>query len=129
MLADQPAYTLTALKAASFDGDANAAMEAAKTELPREKTAPLLIQPTVLHGLLRHKDTTPEDPGQLWWALPEITTIARFDSHAPARGQDCYASSLVLVWFQTHWGAPVDPALLAKIKAVDWNVAAWDWIP
>ncbi len=104
-------------------------MNRAKEEFSVAETAPVLIEPTIFYGYMR-SDHTGTGPGKTAWrALPEITTMACFDSYDTARDHKHFFSSMVMVWFQSHWGIPTDPVLITKIKFVDWKDLAWDWTP
>ena len=55
-------------------------------------------------------------------SLGPITCIGNFESNKPVRGEndrDC--SMLTLVWFQEQYAMPIDPVVLKKIKAFDWE--------
>ena len=112
----------------NVDENIEYALELANDAFPEEEAPPALIPPTVLHGHMRTRSANGEELESPWWSLPEIATIARFNSSEPAKDQKQHASSLVLVWFQSQWGIPSDPALIAKIKELDWDALAWDWM-
>ncbi len=53
--------------------------------------------------------------------LPATCCVARF--RAAGERPDRY-SSLVLVWFQDEFALPVDPTILERIRALDWECQA-----
>jgi hypothetical protein len=84
---------------------------------------PYLIPPviTIRQRNSRGESTTVE-------CLPAITCAAVFDSSELARAGSEPYSSAVLVWFQDEYGPPIAEAMLEKIKALDWESIALDWI-
>jgi hypothetical protein len=101
-----------------IDDELAQALASAQRWSPQAGAPPVVVPPVILTG---------DHFGTPWAFLPAITTAARFDS-TPV-GSDGSSSSLVLVWFQMHWGLPTDPELLDAIASVNWNVHAWDWWP
>jgi len=91
--------------------------------------AHLVVLPPALH-VGPNPSAGPGSPlPPLCVALPKVCTIAEFEAGAPARNpRECY-SSLVIAWFQEHYGLPEDPHVLAQLRAVDWTLRADDWTP
>jgi len=58
--------------------------------------------------------------------LGPVTCFARFRSNQPVQDDDCFFSELALLWFQQSYAMPIEPAILDKIKAVDWDAHARD---
>ncbi len=58
--------------------------------------------------------------------LPRVTCIGRFKSWAVAREEYCYYSGLVVIWFQDEFAFPIDPAVMEKLRAIDWERLAVD---
>lgn len=91
--------------------------------------AHLVVLPPALHvGPNRVAERYPALP-PLCVALPKVCTIAEFEAGAPARDPGKCYSSLVIAWFQEHYGLPEDPHVLAQLRAVDWTLRADDWTP
>jgi hypothetical protein len=60
--------------------------------------------------------------------LPAVACIGHFDSGALKRpGSEPY-SSLVVVWFQDRFAAPIDADVRVQIERLDWEGLAKDWI-
>lgn len=61
-------------------------------------------------------------------SLPPAVCLASFECFQGVSDPDeGYMSSLSLVWFQDDFALPIDPLILDKIKAVDWERLAEDW--
>jgi uncharacterized protein (TIGR02996 family) len=58
-------------------------------------------------------------------ALPAVTCVARLSS-SPARDQTMDASELTVIWFQEDFAFPIDPAVLAHLRDLDWRERAID---
>lgn len=61
-------------------------------------------------------------------SLAPITCWANFQSNDPIPGTeeddcDCF-SVLTMEWFQEQYALPIDPIILEKIKALDWDAFA-----
>ena len=55
-------------------------------------------------------------------SLGPITCVARFEAYDPVQKEpEGDFSHLVMVWFQQDFAMPIDPVVLAKIKALDWE--------
>jgi len=55
-------------------------------------------------------------------SLGPITCVARFEAYDPVRNEpETDFSQLVMVWFQADFAMPIDPVVLEKIKAIDWE--------
>lgn len=95
-------------------------LDEARKDVP-EGHDPLLLQPTptVTGKKVRGTDEQEE-------RLPRVTCIAAFDSGPLQRDESEPYSSAVLVWYQDEFGLP-NEVTIARIRAVDWEVIAWNW--
>jgi hypothetical protein len=59
--------------------------------------------------------------------IPKITCVAQFDSFDPARDKLMDASTLPIVWFQSDFAFPIDEAIEAQIRSLDWEKYASDF--
>lgn len=59
-------------------------------------------------------------------ALPHVTCIGRFDSLQPAQDKNCDFSGLVITWYQDEFAFPIEPSMLSKLLAIDWETHAAD---
>ena len=59
-------------------------------------------------------------------ALPAVTCIGRFASLEPARNASSDMSRLVVIWFQEEFAFPIDPDVVARLKALDWETLGVD---
>jgi hypothetical protein len=88
---------------------------------------PFLIAPTE-----RLVQLSPEKQWRLKYGqpvlIPHIACLARFGSADPARDPNQDYSALVLVWFQDEFALPIDPGVVERIRAVDWNAHATDYL-
>jgi hypothetical protein len=55
--------------------------------------------------------------------LPGTLCIGRFRSRQPARDRELDYSMLEILWFQEQFAMPIDGAVLAHIREIDW--AEW----
>ncbi len=69
----------------------------------------------------RSRRRTPE------W-LPMVSSIGTFRS-SPARDPAMHASTLTVAWFQSEFGLPIGPNVIAALAALDWDAHAsdFDW--
>ncbi|MGE0385532.1 MAG: hypothetical protein AB7Q97_12435 [Gammaproteobacteria bacterium] len=104
-----------------------AAVKAAERLFPDHRGKLAFLQPPLVTGLDPVGPLASETEIQ-WFMLPAVTTVARFDSLAPARDPDEVYSSVVVVWFQDEYGLP-GSAIVAQLRALDWNSSAEDWTP
>src|SRR3954471_3113148 len=58
-------------------------------------------------------------------ALPAVACVARLSS-SPARDQTMDGSGLTVIWFQEDFAFPIDPAVLAQLRDLDWGERAID---
>lgn len=84
---------------------------------------PLLIQPS--ENLFEWSRDEPYPFGKPA-TLPEIVCVARFDSLEPARDPDKELSGLGVIWFQNEFAFPIDPVVLDRLMAIDWERYAVD---
>lgn len=59
--------------------------------------------------------------------LPAVTCRAEFESTKLERDPDGYASVLPVTWFQDQFAFPIDPLVLERLVALDWEGRATDW--
>jgi hypothetical protein len=105
-----------------------AAMDAAKRHFPEFGNRPVMLEPVFRRGtasLNVHDEPMPWP----WVKLPDVCSIAEFQSGPLARtGSDPY-SSLVVIWFQDGYGMVLDARTLAQLRDVDWETHATGWSP
>lgn len=105
----------------------------ARAVSPFLKEGPLVIQPVEVAVEVSEQEM--ESPRWKWKRedsgdparIPDILCEGRFESSSPVRDTSQDGSSLVIVWFQSAFALPIDPAIVEQIKAVDWDSAAHDW--
>lgn len=62
--------------------------------------------------------------------IPTVTCMAVLESFEPTSAEpDEMHSSLGVLWFQEALAMPIDPAVEAALKAIDWDAHAWAWSP
>ena len=83
---------------------------------------PYLVPPPVRP--IRHRDDRPYPFGNPE-ALPSVTCVARLSS-SPVRDQLMDASELTVIWFQENFAFPIDPAVLAQLRDLNWAERAID---
>lgn len=59
--------------------------------------------------------------------LPSIMCVAALFSLSPVRDRDKFFSSVWAIWFQYDFAFPIDPEIVEKIRAIDWDLLAVDW--
>lgn len=97
------------------------------------KEGPLVIQPVEVAVELSDLDL--DSPRWKWKRdgsgeparIPDILCEGRFESTSPIHDTSQDGSSLIIVWFQSYFALPIDPAIVEQIKAIDWESAAHDW--
>jgi hypothetical protein len=100
---------------------------------PFLKEGPLVIQPVEVAVELSDLDL--DSPRWKWKRedsgeparIPDILCEGRFESSSPIHDTSQDGSALVIVWFQSYFALPIDPAVMEQIKAIDWEGAAYDW--
>lgn len=58
--------------------------------------------------------------------IPAVACAARFVSFQPARDSAMHASTLAVLWFQDEFG-DLDPLIIERLRALDWNTKATDF--
>ena len=53
--------------------------------------------------------------------LPAVRCRAEFESTKLGRDPDGYASVLSVTWFQDQFAFPIDPSVLDRLVAIDWE--------
>jgi hypothetical protein len=97
------------------------------------KRFPGAAQNLIADALTRAREVSLEDVAPLLLAqpdgleLPEVRTIASFDSGSLQRAGSEPYSSLVVVWFQEGFGLEVGEKVLAQLGEVEWEGLAGDW--
>lgn len=61
--------------------------------------------------------------------LPSVVCVADFESSATAHDPDGIGSCLTIVWFQDAFALPIEQDVVEKIRRVNWDTNAWDWVP
>jgi hypothetical protein len=61
-------------------------------------------------------------------SIPGIVCMAIFDCFETARDKSKDGSTLPVVWFQTDFAFPIDEAIQAQIKSLDWEKFASDFL-
>ncbi|MFS8066820.1 MAG: hypothetical protein ACMG6S_10650 [Byssovorax sp.] len=100
---------------------------------PFLKEGPLVIQPVEV--AVEPSDLDLDSPRWKWKRdgsgdparIPDILCEGRFESTSPIHDTSQDGSSLIIVWFQSYFALPIDPAIVEQIKAIDWEGAAHDW--
>ena len=85
---------------------------------------PFLIQPT--ETPIEYNRDGRQYPFGTPSALPSVTCIGRFDSLQPARDKNCDFSGLVIIWYQEEFAFPIEPSVVSKLLAIDWETHAAD---
>jgi hypothetical protein len=104
------------------EGKVSRAIEEAREWSGDFSVLPIVIPATILHGVRQ----TPSDPQFAhvepteWSMLPQVTTYAQFHSTNTALDIDERGTFALLVWWQSHFGIPVDNDLLARLQSLDW---------
>jgi hypothetical protein len=61
-----------------------------------------------------------------WAYLPVVTSFGVFESR-PREGTYDDRSSVLVIWWQGHFGIPADPGVLAALGRLDWDRHAEGW--
>ena len=102
-------------------------IERAKRLFPNEKSAHWLLPPTQYRGR-KERVTDGKDASYDWLSLPRERCIAELFSTTSARDEHEPFSSLVVIWFQDHFGMP-DAGVQKQLVELDWKTVANDWSP
>ncbi len=100
---------------------------------PFLKEGPLVIQP--VEAAVELSDLDLDSPRWKWKKegsgdparIPDILCEGRFESSTPIHDASQDGSALVIVWFQSYFALPIDPAIVEQIRAINWEGAAHDW--
>lgn len=103
------------------------AMERVERLFPNEKSAPVILPPTLYQGR-KERVTDGKDASYDWVTLPRVRCIAELFSTTSARDEQEPFSSLVVIWFQDHFGMP-DAGVQKQLVGLDWGAVANDWSP
>jgi hypothetical protein len=94
---------------------------------PSIKTPPVVLPPVLYWGR-KERVTDGKDTSYDWVTLPRVRCIAEMFSTTAARDNDEPFSSLVVIWFQDHFGMP-DAGVQKQLADLDWKAVADDWCP
>jgi hypothetical protein len=61
-------------------------------------------------------------------SLPGVTCVAVLNSGPLARNDSEPYSSLAIGWFQDRFAFPLDPEIEKRIRQLDWDSLAKDWL-
>lgn len=103
------------------------AIERVQRLFPNEKSAPVILPPTLYRGR-KERVTDGKDASYDWLTLPRVRCIAELFSTTSARDEREPFSSLVVIWFQDHFGMP-DAGVQKQLADLDWKAVAGDWGP
>ena len=105
------------------------ALRRVKDIFPGHDAPARVLAPVLQTGHRKEREQGGREYDEPWQILPRCTTLAQFTADRPAQGADEPYSSIVLVWFQEHFGLPTDPQILDQIVALDWERYAhsWNW--
>lgn len=83
-------------------------------------------EPYLIEPLEKPLDVAPDprrhrEPGAV---LSAITCVAEFTSGPLERNVDDDCSGLVVIWLQDEFAFPIDPLVLSRILAIDWEARA-----
>lgn len=53
--------------------------------------------------------------------LPSVLCVACLESLNPTTDSTCYASGLVVIWFQNDFALPIEDEILHHLSQTDWN--------
>jgi hypothetical protein len=53
--------------------------------------------------------------------LPSVLCVARLESFKPTGDSSCYASGLIVIWFQSDFALPIEDEILHHLSLTDWN--------
>jgi len=105
------------------------AVNAAKQHFPDHSMMPVVLEPAFHSGQVARKGRDGSEIFVPWLKLPEVCTVAEFDSNEPARDEDEVYSSVLAIWFQDHYGLPDDARTLEQLGHLDWVKHGYDWTP
>ena len=103
------------------------AAKAAKRHFPNHEMPPVILEPVFHAGHVFRKDREGNTEYRPWLKLPEVCVIGLFDSSSPARDGGG-ASSVLVIWFQEHYGLPDDEHTLDQLRNLDWARHGQDWM-
>lgn len=105
------------------------AVKAAKQHFPDHGMMPVVLEPLFHTGQVTRKKRDGSEIQVPWLKLPEVCTVAEFDSNEPARDEYEVYSSVLAIWFQDHYGLPDDVRTLEQLSHLDWVEHGYDWTP
>ena len=103
------------------------AIDRAEKLFPNEKSTPVILPPTLYWGR-KERVNDGKDTSYDWMTLPRVRCIAELFSSTSTRDISEPFSSLVVIWFQDHFGMP-DAGVQHQLVDLDWNTLAVDWSP
>lgn len=104
------------------------AIDVAENQFPSHKMPPVVLEPRFHAGQIVRVGMGQEVLVP-WLKLPSICTIAEFTSDKPSRSSNEIGSSVLVIWFQDHYGLPEEERTLEQLSALDWKTLAQDWTP
>lgn len=105
------------------------AVKAAKQHFPDHGMMPVVLEPLFHAGQVIRKGRDGGEVHVPWLKLPEVCTVAEFDSNEPARDEYEVYSSVLAIWFQDHYGLPDDAHTMEQLGNLDWEKHGYDWTP
>lgn len=105
------------------------AVNVAKQHFPNHEMMPVMLEPVFHVGQVLRKQHDHTEFRVHWLKLPEVCTVAVFDSNEPARNDYEVYSSVLAIWFQDHYGLPDDARTLEQLGNLDWEKNGHDWTP
>lgn len=101
----------------------NAKLVAALVEAASVAGRPVVLLPPVEVPIAGPGGVGPDEACR----LPRTAVRARFESSEPVSPGGDY-SELTVVWFQDGWAPPLDLAVGAQLRRVDWDAYARDMV-
>jgi len=96
----------------------------AKAQFTDVSSEPVLLEPETyeieLPAALKGRNNVYE-------RIPYVACRAFFISEPTKKNEEADASHCTIVWFQDELAMPIDPAIMEKIKAFDWDEHAVDF--
>lgn len=105
------------------------AVKTAKDHFPNHGMMPVVLEPVFHAGQIMRRSRDGGETCEPWLKLPEVCTIAEFDSNKPARNEYEVYSSVLAIWFQDLYGLPDDAHTLEQLGNLDWEKHGYDWTP
>lgn len=104
------------------------AMESAARHSPHVGSAPVMLEPVFCTGTGTMKVDRDARPWP-WVKLPDVCSIALFNSGPLSREDSDPYSSFVVIWFQDGYGLGNDARALKQLRGMGWESRAGDVSP